>query len=104
VLTGATDKTAATYRLLGHGALMAFGSWGAAWALQLSIERLLQWFDKQNADPNSINNNVTNDTAMFYDFFNHSMITLAYNALAWVIAGCSWGYVYYQLTDTTLTN
>jgi hypothetical protein len=102
VLTNAADKSAATYRLLGQGALMGFGSWAAAWALQLSIERLLQWFDKQNADPNSINNGVTNDTALAFDFLNHSLITAAYNTLAWVIAGCTWGYVYYQLTDTTL--
>lgn len=103
VLTGAADKSAATYRLLGQGALMAFGSWSAAWALQLSIERLLQWFDKQNANPKSINQDVDNNVALFFDFFNHSMITLAYNALAWVIAGSTWGYVYYQLTDTSLT-
>jgi hypothetical protein len=99
-----TDKTSLTYRLLGHGTLLAFGSWMSAWALNLSNTRLLGWFDQQETNPNGTNNQVTNDTALLFDFINHSLETLAYNALAWTIAGCSWGYVYYQLTDTTLKN
>lgn len=100
----ASNKVEMTYRLLGHGFLMAFGSWMSAWALKLSTDRLIGWFDKQNTDANSANNKVTNDVALAFDFVNHSLITFAYNALAWVIAGSSWGYVYYQLTDTTLKN
>jgi ABC-type multidrug transport system fused ATPase/permease subunit len=100
----ASNKVEMTYRLLGHGFLMAFGSWMSAWALKLSADRLIGWFDKQNTDANSANNKVTNDVALAFDFVNHSLITFAYNALAWVIAGSSWGYVYYQLTDTTLKN
>ena len=104
VLNNASDKATATYRLLGHGFLMAFGSWASAWALQLSIQRLLQWFDKQTTRPADANSKVTNDVALAFDFVNHSLITTGYNVLAWVIAGCTWGYVYYQLTDTTLAN
>jgi hypothetical protein len=104
VLAKATDKVSMTYRLLGHGFLMAFGSWMSAWALKLSADRLIGWFDKQDTNPNSSNSDVTNDTALAFDFVNHSLITFAYNALAWVIAGSAWGYVYYQLTDTTLKN
>jgi len=105
VLANATDKVSMTYRLLGHGFLMAFGSWMSAWALKLSVERLIGWFDKQNTNPQAANNKVlSNDVALIFDFLNHSIITFMYNALAWVIAGSSWGYVYYQLTDTTLKN
>ena len=104
VLAKATDKVSMTYRLLGHGFLMAFGSWMSAWALKLSADRLIGWFDKQTTNPNGSNNKVTNDVALAFDFVNHSLITFAYNALAWTIAGMSWGYVYYQLTDKTLKN
>ena len=104
VLAKASDKVSMTYRLLGHGFLLAFGSWMSAWALKLSVDRLIGWFDKQTTNPNGSNNKVTNDVALAFDFVNHSLITLAYNALAWVIAGSSWGYVYYQLTDKTLKN
>jgi hypothetical protein len=105
VLANATDKVSMTYRLLGHGFLMAFGSWASAWAMQLSVARLIGWFDKQNTNPAAANSKVlSNDIALVFDFLNHSIITFMYNALAWVIAGSSWGYVYYQLTDTTLKN
>ena len=103
-LANASDKTSMTYRLLGHGVLLAFGSWMSAWSMKLSTDRLLGWFDQQNTNPNGTNNQVSNDTALLFDFINHSLETLAYNALAWTIAGCSWGYVYYQLTDETLKN
>lgn len=93
-----------TYRLLGNGFLLAFGSWMSAWALKLSVEKLIGWFDKQDTDPNSRNNKVTNDTALIFDFFNHGAIVVAYHALAWVIAGSTWGFVYGQLTDTSLKN
>jgi len=103
-LANASDKTSMTYRLLGHATLMAFGSWMSAWSMNLSTERLLGWFDKQNTNPNGVNSDVANDTALAFDFLNHSIETLAYNALSWTIAGCTWGYVYYQLTDETLKN
>jgi hypothetical protein len=104
-LAAATDKASMTYRLLGHGFLLAFGSWMSAWALQLSADRLIGWFDKQDTNPKATNADIlSNDVALAFDFTNHSLITFAYNALAWVIAGMSWGYVYYQLTDKSLTN
>jgi hypothetical protein len=98
------DQASATYRLLGHATLMAFGSWMSAWSMNLSTERLLGWFDQQETNPNSVNSAVTNDVSLLWDFINHSIETLAYAALSWTIAGCTWGYVYYQLTDTTLKN
>jgi hypothetical protein len=93
-----------SYRLLGHGFLLAFASWMSAWASKLSIERLLQWYDKQNTNPAATNTDVTNDTALIFDFVNHEFMTIAYHVLAWIIASCSWGYIYGQLTDESLKN
>jgi len=104
-LATASDKASTTYRLLGHGFLLAFGSWMSAWALQMSTAKLIGWFDKQNTNPKATNANIlSNEIALAFDFTNHSLITFAYNALAWVIAGCTWGYVYFQLTDASLKN
>merc|ERR1711907_205798 len=55
VLANASDKVSMTYRLLGHGFLIAFGSWMSAWALKLSVDRLNGWFDKQTTNPNGSN-------------------------------------------------
>lgn len=93
-----------TYRLLGHGFLLAFGSWMSAWSLKMSADRLIGWFDKQNTNANGFNKDVNSDVALAFDFTNHSLITFMYNLLAWFIAGSTWGYVYFQLTDTSLTN
>lgn len=103
VLRNSANKVNMTYRLLGHGFLLAFGSWMSAWSLKLSVERLIGWFDKQDTNANATNSGVNNDVALAFDFVNHSLITFAYNALAWCIAGATWGFVYYQLTDKTLT-
>jgi hypothetical protein len=93
-----------TYRLLGNGFLLAFGSWMSAWATKLSVNHLISWYDRQNTDPNTANSKVTNDVSLALDFVNHGAITVAYHALAWVIAASTWGFVYGQLTDTTLNN
>lgn len=93
-----------TYRLLGNGFLLAFGSWMSAWATKLSVNHLITWYDRQNTDADGVNSQVTNDTSLLFDFVNHGAITVAYHALAWVIAASTWGFVYGQLTDTTLNN
>jgi hypothetical protein len=76
----------------------------SAWATKLSVEKLIGWFDKQDTNANGANNKVDNETALIFDFVNHGAIVVAYHALAWVIAGSTWGFVYGQLTDTSLKN
>ena len=103
-LTATANQVEQSYRLLGNGFLLAFGSWMSAWATKLSVEKLVGWFDKQNTDANSANNKVDNETALALDFLNHGAITVAYMGLAWTIAGSTWAFVYGQLTDQSLNN
>jgi hypothetical protein len=103
-LTKTANPVEQTYRLLGDGFLLAFGSWMSAWALKLSVDKLIKWFDKQNTNPKGVNNKVDNETALIFDFVNHGTIAVAYHVLAWVIAGSTWNFVYGQLTDESLKN
>ena len=76
----------------------------SAWATKLSVVRLIGWYDKQDTNANGANPDVSNEVAALFDFINHGAIVLAYETLAWVIAICTWGYVYGQLTDQSLNN
>jgi len=103
-LSSQANEIVGTYRLLGNAFLLAFGSWMSAWSMKLSVEKIIGWYDKQDTNPAATNSKVDNEISLIFDFLNHTAITLAYYTLSCVIAGATYGYVYGQLTDQSLTN
>jgi hypothetical protein len=101
------ENTAATgnalnnsYRHLTNGLIIGVASWGAATALVNSIDRLVNFFDRQPTTLAAAGS--TDETALIVDVVNHSIIITFYYLFAWTIAGSGYAYVYYQLNPEEL--
>jgi len=84
-----------------NGLVLGLGSWGAAVILVEGGDNLIGWFDQYDADKggSSSTHASTAESNVFWDNLNHTLLTLAYGALSFVVAGSSWAYVYGQYTD-----
>ena len=89
-----------SYRHLTNGLIIGVGSWGAAYALVESVDRLVNFFDRQ---PTTLaKEGTTDETALIVDVVNHSIIMTFYYLFAWTVAGSGYAYVYYQLNPEQL--
>merc|ERR1719230_114520 len=105
--TGGSDKAQFDWFALGMQALVAFGGWTAAVALKNSTTTLINYFDIQNTDSNSLyqaafgtsqqDSSVDNSIALLVDLLNHTVIVSFYYILGGVISNCAYWFVWTTL-------
>ena len=89
------------YRHSLNGLVLGVASWGAAWVLAEGGDNLIGWFDTYDSSKTTSDSNykVTSSDSVFMDVLNHTLLTLFYGAMAFVMGGSAWWYVYAQYTD-----